>query len=889
MPNSTARHNGARLKPHIDSNLAPVEPLSIAAWNELFDDLSLKVDLVERDLFALTGRYFDEEEELYRRAALDTDSCKLYRGISVQAECDIDSIIGVITGDFPIANEATFNYFMLPDVRYTLKSNLHVPGVRVHNGDDEEVLIHRTPNARFGEIGDRFLVRIFFPGLRDETKEQTEPNYVGEGPLQLFYDSAVQPATVEVIPEGLRRQWPSRYTDEKFRASSHLRQTVGAQVSGGARYQHSGREVHGEYLNNWVAAIRDRVAGDHEVAFAAGFFFVVEGRGLKHKYASNHEPPLGPLADEVDGLLYDANNERTQALDALLADFKPAMFTPGDWFLDIGTTLSGSREDEDGVQHPVSLFVNPRYHPEIMNFYSGKPISVCQHWVTTGSGGYQRDEIAHLGDIAGFRIDFDEPGADRVHYLQVYSSEKSVTYHVDNLMKAKRTSPHAVLTNWKRERDAYFVPLRHAFANASASHSVAVRIESRVGFESYPHVHLMVPGHSTSFWLYQMDNTAYWGFKFRRVMALTNVLERLMSSPARLTFTKHELPEVGSLLVLLIWMTNALVNRPDDGGHWDEVCDAGSVHTMKGNAAVPCRPLGIYYLHSLYLSADGSQLPRISSHRTITIDTIVYLCGTAGDRNDQISLWRLIQGNGATATEPTGPSDPWKVSDPKERPVLPGASRASNRQRRVTIRPADDVDDAFADTIPNIERVNHYDSEDDDDEVREEGPSLSQQVTGIVWTFPVQIFAKVPNRKGGRSWCTLGKAERGDITFDIFCETGAPSYLFTSYVSHGRDYDKWHNTVNAYFPTRKEKVALGKIQGLSQLSIWEDWESLLAAVPPAAAARIVKQARDLVHREWRWLPWFTKGHLWSTGTRSTGQVVGIDDGGPWIVFNPRYK
>ncbi|KAG8720475.1 hypothetical protein FRC08_000123 [Ceratobasidium sp. 394] len=888
MPAPAGRRAGARLKPHLDCNLAPIEPLSVAAWNELFDDLSTKVDLVERDLFALTGRYFDEEDGLNHRAALDTDTCKLYHGISVQAECDIDSVIGIVTGDFPIADEATLNYFMLPDVRYTLKSNLHIPGIHIRDGDDaEQTAIHKTPNARFGEIGDRFLVRIFFPGLLDENKDQAEPNYIGEGPLQVFYDSAVQPAAVEVIPEGLRRQWPSRYADEKFRAGPHLRQAVGAQARGGARYQHSGREVHGEYLNQWVAAIRDRVAGDHELAFAAGFFFVIEGRGLKYKYASNHDPPLEPLADE-GGTLYDANNERTQALGALLADFKPEMFTKGDWFLDIGTTLSGSREDEDGLLRPVSLFVNSRYHAEITNFYSGKPIGVCQHWVTTGSGGYHKDEIAHLGDIAGFRIDFDEPGEDGVHYLQVYSSEKSVTYHIDHLMKAKRTSPHAVLTNWKRERDAYFAPLRHAFANASASHSVAVRIESRVGFESYPHVHLMVPGHSIALWLYQMDNTAYWGFKFRRATALTNVLERLMSSPARLTFTKHELPEVGSLLVLLVWMTNALVNRPDDGSHWNEVCDAGSVHTMKGNVAVPHRPLGIYYLHSLYLSSDGSQLPRISSHRTITINTVVYLCGTAGDRNDQTSLWRLIQGEDATTTEPTRSSDPWQVSGPKERPV-PGASRANNRQRRVTIRPIEDVDDAFANTIPNIERINHYDSEEEDDEVREEGPSLSQQVSEIVWTFPVQIFAKVPNRKGGRSWCTIGKGDRCDITFDIFCEKGAPSYLFTSYVSHGRNYDKWHNTVNAYFPTRKEKIALGRIQGLSQLSVWEDWESLLASIPPATAARIVKQTRDLVHREWRWLPWFTKGHLWSTGTRSMGRVVGIENGGPWIVFNPRFK
>jgi hypothetical protein len=311
---------------------------------------------------------------------------------------------------------------------------------------------------------------------------------------------------------------------------------------------------------------------------------------------------------------------------------------------------------------------------------------------------------------------------------------------------------------------------------------------------------------------------------------------------------------------------------------------------------VPHRPLTIYYLHSLILAPNA--LPRLCSHRTISQATIIYLCGTSREKRTEMDVWRLIKGNPIAPTHDVSEGDPWRVSDA---PVLHVATigRQSNRQQRVKKTIAEDVPDAFADVIPEPEgeRVRRYDSEEEDPEEREGATRLSQQVTRITHNYPVQIFAKVPNRRGlDESWCLLDEEERDMVGFNIFCDKTRLPELFHSYVSVGYNADKWRKTVQAYFPTSAEQLAMRdprkKIQGLVQLQAWSDWEFLLATVPPACAKTLVKETRDHVNKRWQWLPCLAKNHLWPTGMGSlsrAGRVVGPTEGGPWIVLNPRFR
>lgn len=183
----------------------------------------------------------------------------------------------------------------------------------------------------------------------------------------------------------------------------------------------------------------------------------------------------------------------------------------GRWYLDIATTISVTDNDN----YPLCAFVNTAAHAEIIKSFTGKTIDQCHRWVNslTGGGGiYQRDEVAHLGDLAGFRLDLSkhEPGDYGLYYMQVYSTEKSVTYHLDGVKRAKRSSAFRVIDNWNKERQQHFIPLQKAFIDASQTHDVAVRIESRVEYDSYPLVHLKIDEPYLRQWLLQLDNTAFW-------------------------------------------------------------------------------------------------------------------------------------------------------------------------------------------------------------------------------------------------------------------------------------------------------------------------------------------------------------------------------------------
>jgi hypothetical protein len=311
MPRQEVRD--AVLKPAIDENLPPIVDVTLAQWIGIYDTLSRKPYLNERDVFALTGHYkdYEEEGEPTYRARLDDDSCRVTREVALTEICDIDSVLGIVRGHFPIQDDATMKYYMLHDSRYTFTSNVHLPPVLLRDGDMEEVSslcmasipfthkftqqihLHKLPNTRFASIGE-FKVFIFLPELRHEhhrKEHNAAANYIGEHHLKCLYNKAVLPAAIEVVAIDVRRQWPAEYGNEMFRAAPD----VGA---AGGNLQESGREVHGVDVNNWIDAIRRNVDGNNELAFARGFFFLVEGKGFKYRAGIQHAPPEGPLANE---------------------------------------------------------------------------------------------------------------------------------------------------------------------------------------------------------------------------------------------------------------------------------------------------------------------------------------------------------------------------------------------------------------------------------------------------------------------------------------------------------------------------------------------------------------------------------------------------------------
>lgn len=85
---------------------------------------------------------------------------------------------------------------------------------------------------------------------------------------------------------------------EEFRAAPHRHHPGGVN-----NYQQTGREIHGEYFNDWLTEIRRLIDEHDELLWASGFILFVDGKGLKHMNLSEHEAPEDVLADEGKWLM----------------------------------------------------------------------------------------------------------------------------------------------------------------------------------------------------------------------------------------------------------------------------------------------------------------------------------------------------------------------------------------------------------------------------------------------------------------------------------------------------------------------------------------------------------------------------------------------------------
>lgn len=344
-----------------------------------------------------------------------------------------------------------------------------------------------------------------------------------------------------------------------------------------------------------------------------------------------------------------------------------------------------------------------------------------------------------------------------------------------------------------------------------------------------------------------------------------------------------DLPEVGSMLASLVWMTNALVNRPDEGGTWDKIRDASSVHSVSGGKLVPVWPLQAHFLHSLRFAPD--QQPRLSSQRTISIKTILYVCSSKKPPQTEWELLTLIAQSGSADD-----FEPDTVDEQPSRAHLAFPIAVSNKQRTVNVKSRERQEDLFEDVIPEPKRVRRYDSEDEDYEERTQHTPRSGQLTDILTDMPLQIFEKCPQRKDGRSWSALD-SNSSFITHTLFKNLETLERAFPSRIMWGYDIEKWTKVVDSLLPTITESKK--KTQGFHTLAARNAFVNLQIGMEPEDRTKCVKEARKFVDDHWVWLPYgVPKGHLWATGAKNTGRStgsIGTLTGGPWIILNPKFQ
>ncbi|KAG8700754.1 hypothetical protein FRC08_004465 [Ceratobasidium sp. 394] len=362
-PGNPANPLHLEIKDRLDTNLPDVAVGSLTHWNKEYWRLS-KESIDKQNTFALTGHFlypktgkvhrFEFDPEMHRRQPED---------IVFTQVCDIDSVLIIVDGDFPIHPNAVVQYYMLPDLNYTLTSSLHIPPIRV-TVDEEHIdaAIHTIPNCRFAQVK-RTLIRILFPQLIGQLQHQSNHCFVGDHYLWPFYDFAVRPAAKAILPDHYDRTWPVDFDAEHYRAQPIL----------GNHLQQTSRDFRGRDLNPLLRRIRELVDACPELDWACGFLFLVEIRGVKNWSVHDPEPPL-ELDPDQSNLVLDSNSPRLEALERLLKHFPLDEVEQDKCYVDIATTFSVA----NGNGHPLCALPLANIHTEMINHFTQHPMDKCE-------------------------------------------------------------------------------------------------------------------------------------------------------------------------------------------------------------------------------------------------------------------------------------------------------------------------------------------------------------------------------------------------------------------------------------------------------------------------------------------------------------------------------
>ncbi|KAF8751070.1 hypothetical protein RHS01_08825 [Rhizoctonia solani] len=220
------------------------------------------------------------------------------------------------------------------------------------------------------------------------------------------------------------------------------------------------------------------------------------------------------------------------------------------------------------------------------------------------------------GILSHFNTTLFEPAGDTgITYAQIYTTDKSNTYNIALAQNAQQTSAIQMLESWDQELSTHINGLMSSFENLACNHGVALRIETCVEYESYPTCHLRIPDELLRRCVYVLDRDVFWHWKRCRLASMKSVMCQWMD--ARRTFTLNRLAMAGTLLIIMEYMMNALVNRPASGGTWDQVHDAACVKEMRGNKLVPTRRVLDQAIILYLLGPQGQLLSSIMAFNKI--------------------------------------------------------------------------------------------------------------------------------------------------------------------------------------------------------------------------------------------------------------------------------
>ncbi|KZP14420.1 hypothetical protein FIBSPDRAFT_751783, partial [Athelia psychrophila] len=182
--------------------------------------------------------------------------------------------------------------------------------------------------------------------------------------------------------------------------------------------------------------------------------------------------------------------------------------------------------------------------------------------------GFALDRAAQLGDLAGFRLAVPSAAAraDGVTYLNVYSTDKSQTYHLHPSMFRPHYATELIgnalpkLRNDLDEMSKVYAAARGKWGDEDSGSPGNARLEIRVPLRGAGDVLVQLPPNVVAASMVAVPTWTWWDFKFTRLTALNYVLTNFERADPE----ARAWPESLMLGAWVIHCVNALHRRPDD-------------------------------------------------------------------------------------------------------------------------------------------------------------------------------------------------------------------------------------------------------------------------------------------------------------------------------------
>ncbi|KAG1717976.1 hypothetical protein EDB19DRAFT_1921560 [Suillus lakei] len=724
---------------------------------------------------------------------------------------DYDSLIS-FTHWIPVIS----NIFIYPvsNPVDTLTSNIHlkVP-MKIHEHQAEvAVFPHHVPNICLGVVGVRTKLRMFFPALYEDNADRNVELTLEQ--KTAIYNDGLRPTLQSLNPDTMTN-WPTTYGSALTRAKKRDN-----------RYQYGTRPFPGRMVQRFGYELPRLLAAAHP--WARNIVFMTQVQGVKE--ANQHAP--------------DDRRAASDALSVLMHDLDAELRNEPHCWVDVGLELS-----EPGFSYQWRTDA----HSDIIEHFTCLTAVQASSYVNRPSRQYSRDIAAGLMHVSGFRGAFSLDDADPV-YIQAYTTDKALIQQLDGGRHGLAMSGRQLMEGTPPE---YMTNIYALYFDARENHDCAARIELRVPIGYATRTALWFPVELTRDSILAFNREDWWQWRLVRLLGFmrTLALQNECGGPLRVGV------DALSLSGGILWMTNGLHSRPDDGSAArDLMCTILPLTRDYRHDMLQIRPREELVRH-------GDMLP-ICAHGAYFFRDIVWPPTTDVPRLQRgpmmrNSTFKFIFGLDyeALRRKYLPPAYIPRALVPQKRVrTQKGFSKRHRVEAPAPVPVFEDLDFELAgapldagEDLPWNERADFPPDLEED---------LPVQLTKHWNQFCSDVLQKCGNLKNSplaASHCRLTMEERLHVTDDVYKDINL-AMVFNRVQWKKVSGREWKEAFDIFFPPRNAPLRV-QPQNFPTMKYWEEWFEMKRRLAPAAFDT-VRNKYWTIFKELLWVPKPHKDRLW---------------------------